>query len=175
MAIHGSLGRSRKSTGCPLRTGFALGRHRWQRPEGSSERAARRGQGGAAGLSRWQCRWSFIGRANGNENSSTTASEGVVHGVTITDWDQDGRDESSRSRIHRHSAIQVRARTAIGPTPKSRRAIRRPGRRAESSEIAAAANLGKERFLATVEPWHGNQVVVYRAGGVRLASRSDRR
>src|SRR6185436_4425778 len=30
-----------------------------------------------------------------------------------------------------------------------------------SSDVAVG-HLGRERFLATIEPWHGNQVVVYR-------------
>src|SRR5215203_3230070 len=36
---------------------------------------------------------------------------------------------------------------------------------ASSSRTAAVGYLGPERFLATIEPWHGNHVVVYREDG----------
>lgn len=38
-----------------------------------------------------------------------------------------------------------------------------PWPKSGSSDIVVA-HLGKDRFLATIEPWHGNQVVVYRQG-----------
>ena len=38
-----------------------------------------------------------------------------------------------------------------------------PWPKSGASEIAVGM-LGKERFLTTIEPWHGNQVAVYRFG-----------
>lgn len=88
------------------------------------------------------------------------AEEGVVHGIFITDWDGDGRDEiliGSFLGIHLYKFGQngkwSRTEIAKGspaPWPKS-----------GTSDIAVGM-LEKERFLATIEPWHGNQVAVYR-------------
>ena len=87
-------------------------------------------------------------------------NSGVVHGVYIADWDGDGRDEiltASFGGIHlfklardgRWSRTEI-AKGDPSPWPKS-----------GSSDIAIG-RLGKSRFLAAIEPWHGNQVAVYR-------------
>lgn len=85
---------------------------------------------------------------------------GVVHGLFIVDWDGDGRDEiltASFGGIHLfklardgHWRRTEIARGDPSPWPKS-----------GASDIAVG-RLGKTRFLATIEPWHGNQVCVYR-------------
>lgn len=80
-----------------------------------------------------------------------TANEGVVHGIYV-----DGRSILTASflGIHRHTLKNgkwVREEITKGdpaPWPKS-----------GSSDIA----VGKG-FLAAIEPWHGNQVVVYEKG-----------
>src|SRR4051794_13921346 len=57
--------------------------------------------------------------------------------------------------------------TCSGPRAAAGRAQRSwmvnpdPWPRSGSSEVVAG-HLGGERFIATIEPWHGNQVVVYR-------------
>lgn len=88
-------------------------------------------------------------------------NRGVVHGILITDWDGDGRDEiltASFEGIHLFSANAnggwTRTQIAAGdpaPWPKS------------GSSDLALGRIGRERFLAAIEPWHGNQVVIYRA------------
>jgi hypothetical protein len=88
---------------------------------------------------------------------------GLVHGIYILDWDGGKRDEiltAGFEGIHlfKLGAGGQWARTEIArgnpaPWPKS-----------GSSDIAVG-HLGRERFLAAIEPWHGNQVVVYRAEG----------
>ena len=91
------------------------------------------------------------------------ANRGVMHGVLILDWDGDGRDDvltASMSGIHVHGLKNGKwERTEItkgdpAEWPKS-----------GSSDIAAG-NAGQRRFVAAVEPWHGNQVAVY-AGNKR--------
>ena len=87
-------------------------------------------------------------------------NSGVVHGLYIIDWDGDGRDEiltASFTGIHLFKLGKdgrwTRTEIAKGDPaewPKS-----------GSSDIAVG-NLGAARFLAAIEPWHGNQVVVYR-------------
>lgn len=88
------------------------------------------------------------------------AEEGIVHGIYITDWDGDERDEvliGSFLGIHlyKYKPNGEWARTEItrgdpDPWPKS------------GTSDVAVGHLGNERFLATIEPWHGNQVAVYR-------------
>jgi hypothetical protein len=86
--------------------------------------------------------------------------QGVMHGIFVTDWDKDGREEIlaasflgidlfSRGKSRRWR----RSRIASGNSD--------PWPRSGSSEIAVG-KLGRERFLCAIEPWHGNQVVVYR-------------
>ena len=89
----------------------------------------------------------------GNQN------EGVVHGLYIYDWDGDGRDDvitASFSGIHIHSLNNEWSRTEFtkgypGEWPQ-----------VGSSDVAIG-NAG-DRYVATIEPWHGNQVVVYHDG-----------
>lgn len=89
--------------------------------------------------------------------------EGVVHGIYIVDWDGDGRDEiltAGFTGIHlyklsnggRWSRTEI-AKGDPAPWPKS------------GSSDVAVGHLGKLRFLATIEPWHGNQVAIYQENG----------
>jgi hypothetical protein len=87
-------------------------------------------------------------------------NSGVVHGVWIIDWDGDGRDDiltASFGGIHLfHAPDWKRTEIAKGDPaawPKS-----------GSSDIAVG-KIGSERFLAAIEPWHGNQVAIYRKAG----------
>jgi hypothetical protein len=88
------------------------------------------------------------------------AEEGLVHGIFVTDWYHDGRDAvmiGGFSGIHLYaygkSAKWVRTEIARGdPTPWPK---------GGNSDITVGALQG-ERFLAAIEPWHGNQVVIYR-------------
>jgi hypothetical protein len=92
--------------------------------------------------------------------SISSAEEGILHGIFVTDWDHDGRDSlliGSFLGIHLYKYGQDGhwARTEISkgsdkPWPKS-----------GNSDISVGL-LGKERFLAAIEPWHGNEAVVYR-------------
>jgi hypothetical protein len=92
----------------------------------------------------------------------SSENSGVVHGILVTDWDGDGRDEiltAGFGGIHvfklgkngRWSRTEI-AKGDPAPWPKS-----------GSSDIALG-HLAKSRFLAAIEPWHGNEVVVYREG-----------
>lgn len=87
-------------------------------------------------------------------------NEGVVHGIFVCDWDGDGRDDiltASFLGIHayclrrdgRWRRIEI-ARGDPSPWPRS-----------GASDVTVGSLKG-ERFLATIEPWHGHQVAVYR-------------
>ena len=85
--------------------------------------------------------------------------EGVVHGIFSTDWSGDTRESllsASFLGVHARRFDKgqwTRTKVVDGdpsPWPKS-----------GSSEIVVG-RLGREYFLGTIEPWHGNQAVVYR-------------
>lgn len=88
------------------------------------------------------------------------AEEGVVHGITPVDWDHTGREGIlvagfTGIHLYRFGRDGKWTRTEIArgnpeAWPKS------------GSSDVAVGTLGKERFLAAIEPWHGNQAVVYR-------------
>lgn len=90
-------------------------------------------------------------------------NEGVMHGIYPFDWDGKGREAiltASFSGIHlyRFGAGNRWAREEItkgdpAPCPKC-----------GTSDVAVGRG-AKGRFLATVEPWHGNEVVVYAKSG----------
>lgn len=92
----------------------------------------------------------------------STALEGVLHGISILDIDRDGREDILTASFGGVDSFRfgkdgrwLRNKLVKGdpaPWPKS-----------GASEIAVGM-IGKERFLATIEPWHGNQVAVYRFG-----------
>lgn len=91
------------------------------------------------------------------------SSEGLVHCITVVDWDHDGRDEILLAGfngilLYKFGKNQKWSRTELtkgdpSPWPKS------------GSSDVAAGKAGKESFLAAIEPWHGNQVAVYRQKG----------
>ena len=85
--------------------------------------------------------------------------QGVVHGIVATTWNGDTRESLlSAGFLGLHAGRfdngrWTRTKMADGdpaPWPKS-----------GSSEIVVG-RIGSEAFLATIEPWHGNQVAVYR-------------
>ncbi len=98
----------------------------------------------------------------------TDAERGVVHGIGVGAWDDPARDavlSASFLGVHVHEFADggwTRTHVAAGdpaPWPES------------GASEAQVGRLGSERFVATIEPWHGDQVVVYRqaAGGAGWA------
>lgn len=88
------------------------------------------------------------------------AEEGVVHGIFITDWDSNGRDAILLGgflgvHLYCYGANTQWTRTEIAKGDPA------PWPKGGNSDIAVGT-LNHERFLAGIEPWHGNQVVVYR-------------
>jgi hypothetical protein len=89
----------------------------------------------------------------------------VVHSVHVIDWDGDGRDEILTASFEGVHLFQSAGRGSDLRWTKTRLAegdqVSRPRR--GSSEIAVGRIHGR-RFLATIEPWHGAQVIVYFPG-----------
>ena len=105
-------------------------------------------------------RWCSTGPGEWKRETISDANSGVVHGIYIVDWDGDGRDDiltASFAGIHLFQLGKdgkwTRTEIAKGDPaawPKS-----------GSSDVAVGM-LGKQRYLAAIEPWHGNQVAIYR-------------
>jgi hypothetical protein len=86
--------------------------------------------------------------------------EGLVHCVTIVDWDRDGRDEILTAGFN---GIQLYKLGKNGGFTRTSLAKGDPAAWPKSgSSDVAVGRLNKDSFLAAIEPWHGNQVVVYR-------------
>ena len=91
------------------------------------------------------------------------AEQGILHGIFVTDLDRNGRQDiliGSFLGIHLYRFMKDGkwSREAIAdgspqPWPKS------------GTSDVSVGHLGSERFLAAIEPWHGNEVVVYRSSG----------
>ena len=90
-------------------------------------------------------------------------SKGVVHGLLITDWDGDGRDDVVTAG---YMGVFVHL---LGKDGKWTRSQIITGNAAEwpqsgTSDIVVG-RLGGRKFMAANEPFHGNQVVVYTDSG----------
>ena len=85
--------------------------------------------------------------------------DGVVHGMREADWDGSVVLTASMGGVvsFRRSGDGWERRRPAAGDPRERPLN-------GASEIRVG-RLGGERFLATIEPWHGNQVVVYRRRG----------
>ena len=93
-------------------------------------------------------------RIIGDEN------EGVVHGMCVFDWDGDGHDEILTASFVGINLYKLNPddRWIYSELTKGDPA---PWPKCGASDIAVG-NLGSHRFLCSLEPWHGDQVVVYR-------------
>jgi hypothetical protein len=89
----------------------------------------------------------------------TEAEEGVVHGLFSTVWDTGKRESLLSASFLGVSVLQFDkgqwTRTPVVNGDPS------DWPRSGSSDVAVG-HFGSERFLATIEPWHGNKVVIYR-------------
>lgn len=89
----------------------------------------------------------------------------IVHGVHVMDWNGDGRDEILTASTQ---GVNLFASTGKGADLQWKRTLLTPGDQSSgryhgASEIGVGKIHG-QRFLATIEPWHGNKVVVYPGG-----------
>jgi FG-GAP-like repeat len=94
----------------------------------------------------------------------------VVHGLQVLDWDGDSRDEiltASFEGVHLFHALGQGAdlywkktQLAAGYEPTTGAAKDDIASHRGSSEIGVG-KVGGHRFIATIEPWHGDQLAVY--------------
>ena len=90
------------------------------------------------------------------------AGQGVVHGLLVKPWQDPDRDavlSTSFAGVHLHQYIDGEW---IGSTIAAGDPAPWPGSGASEVETG---RLGDRTFVTTIEPWHGEQVVVYREDG----------
>jgi hypothetical protein len=92
--------------------------------------------------------------------------DGVVHGLGTTDWDYTNRKAvltASFGGIMLHRAISGSVAGGTLEWKHERLAAGDPAERPKNgaSEIRVGRLANGGRFLATIEPWHGDKVVVY--------------
>jgi FG-GAP-like repeat len=88
------------------------------------------------------------------------ANEGVQHGIFVTDWGGEGRDSLLTASF---SGIDLYQFEKNGHWKRTEITKGRPAAcpKCGSSDVTVG-KLGNERFLAAIEPWHGNEVAIYR-------------
>lgn len=84
--------------------------------------------------------------------------QGVLHGLAVADWNGDGREEILTASfrgldLFEHTPAGWRRSRLTDGNPE-------PWPRSGAGEVAVG-RLGRIRFLASIEPWHGHLVVVY--------------
>lgn len=90
----------------------------------------------------------------------------VAHGLEVVDWDGDGADDLLTASLSGVHLVQPALEGDEGEPAVIRIAEGHRGDRPQtgSSEVALGTLGSEAPFLATNDPWHGNQVVVYRPG-----------
>ena len=88
----------------------------------------------------------------------------VLHGIAIVDWNHDGRDDilaASFEGVHLYQSRGEGDKLSWSKSQLGSGAQTDPAKRG-SSEIALG-RIGRDggRFLAAIEPWHGDKVIVY--------------
>ena len=87
----------------------------------------------------------------------------VTHGLTVWDFDGDGRDELLTASFEGVHLFDFEGKGKNARWRKTRLCAGNQQRDVPrgSSEVCVGKLRGGRRFIATIDPWHGNEVVVY--------------
>jgi hypothetical protein len=92
----------------------------------------------------------------------STHPRGILHAINPVSWDGGPRQQLLTACYLGLHRVEFRdGRWAVTPISKG---DPRPAPLCGSSEVRLG-HLGQDRFLAAIEPWHGNQLVVYLPDG----------
>jgi hypothetical protein len=95
----------------------------------------------------------------------TTTIPGIIHRVRVVKWDGNKRDQLL---VASFEGVALYRATGSGANMKFEKELLTKGHEEKAPRLGASdVGVGKQdgkRFFATVEPWHGNEVVVYTEG-----------
>lgn len=108
-------------------------------------------------------RWSIPTdrQSKGWDNTTIEESLPVMHNLEVVDFDRDGREDlllASFEGVHlwtQQADAKTRTLVRLGEGHSGKAPAR------GASELRIGKLNDAQRFIATIEPWHGNQVVVY--------------
>jgi hypothetical protein len=88
---------------------------------------------------------------------------GIIHRVRAVNWDSDKREEFL---VASFEGIALYKATGAGDAMKFQKTLLSPGHSSDKAPRLGASDVGVgvqdgQKFFASVEPWHGNEVVVY--------------
>jgi hypothetical protein len=92
---------------------------------------------------------------------------GIIHRVRVVRWDSGSRDQFL---VASFEGIALYRATGTGAAMKFTKQLLSPGHSADTAPRLGASDVGVgtqdgRRFFASVEPWHGNEVVIYTEKG----------
>lgn len=105
----------------------------------------------------------WYGQGDWRRQTVTNSINGILHRVRPVRWDGDRREELLTASF---DGITLYRSTGRGANLKWSQVALSPGHdrdkapRLGASDVAVGSQKGK-RFLASVEPWHGNEIVAY--------------
>ena len=123
---------------------------------GRRDRTGGKGRGCASSFTTFPAKPGDEGLAGRNRRSSLH----TIHNLQLVDMDADRRDEIVVAAWEGVFMLD-RDRAGNGPRLESARATRTQTRSKGASEVKVGHLLKDSPFIATIEPWHGFQVVVY--------------
>lgn len=101
----------------------------------------------------------FYRQGTWRRESISNELSGVLHGIRVADWDGDGREDLlTAGFLGVHLFKRDQRRNWV--TTLLLKGSTEPWPRSGASEIAVG-RLDKSRFFATIEPWHGHELVFY--------------
>jgi hypothetical protein len=89
----------------------------------------------------------------------------LAHGLEVTDWDGDAAEDLLTASSVGVSLIRPSLEGQPEHVLRLGEGLEAPAPNRGSSEVGVGALGDRGRFIATVEPWHGDEVVVYLEGG----------
>jgi hypothetical protein len=91
----------------------------------------------------------------------------MAHGIQMVNWDDDDRTDMLVASFQGVQLFQLGVNGSMVANRRIGEGVSGERPRIGSSEVDMGVLPGGERFVAAIEPWHGNEVVVYTAGNTR--------
>jgi hypothetical protein len=108
----------------------------------------------------------FYPQSDWKRQTITTTIPGIIHRVRAAKWDGNKRDQIL---VASFEGVGLYRSTGTGASMKWEKELLTKGHEEKAPRLGASdVGVGKQdgkKFFATVEPWHGNEVVVYNQVG----------